>query len=246
MLGHPGAHRASSSYAAPSSTSLAESSRLSIASSLNVIGPSQSISSPLSDRWTCSIASATSRLVSVFSIRSRHSPAAAPREEGHEEKGTTRCGGACQARGRMRTRTLIGAPSYSGTGRFWALCLWGADATHRRGIDFVDLTDDRDRERPHKVGCTLDRVSNGQPRRRHSERIRTERAEGVVELLDCACRALALEAREPEREVHRDTPHRRGTTPPPSAHTARTGQDRGAEGATARRRTDASSGRLGR
>ena len=36
--------------------------------------PSQSIPSQRSDSWICSTASATSRLVSVFSIRSRHSP----------------------------------------------------------------------------------------------------------------------------------------------------------------------------
>ena len=43
-------------------------------SSWNVTGPSQSIPSQRSDSWICSVASATSRLVSVFSIRSRHSP----------------------------------------------------------------------------------------------------------------------------------------------------------------------------
>src|SRR5438094_8689465 len=43
-------------------------------SSWKVTGPSQSIPSQRSDSWICSTDSATSRLVSVFSIRSRHSP----------------------------------------------------------------------------------------------------------------------------------------------------------------------------
>src|SRR5579884_4047535 len=64
-----------SSYAFPSATSRWASSRaVCIRSSWNVTGPSQSIPSQRSDSWICSTDSATSRLVSVFSIRSRHSP----------------------------------------------------------------------------------------------------------------------------------------------------------------------------
>src|SRR5262245_60386908 len=43
-------------------------------SSWNVGSPSQSIPSQRSERWIWSTDSSTSRLVSVFSIRSRHSP----------------------------------------------------------------------------------------------------------------------------------------------------------------------------
>ena len=43
-------------------------------SSWNVSSPSQSSPSQRSDSWICSVASATSRLVSVFSMRSRNSP----------------------------------------------------------------------------------------------------------------------------------------------------------------------------
>ena len=53
---------------------LRSSRQRSIASSWNRTGPSQSIPSQESERWICSTDSATSRLVSVFSMRSRHSP----------------------------------------------------------------------------------------------------------------------------------------------------------------------------
>ena len=65
----------SSSYAVPSATSLAASScARSRRSSWNVVSPSQSMPSQRSERSICATDSATSRLVSVFSIRSRHSP----------------------------------------------------------------------------------------------------------------------------------------------------------------------------
>ena len=65
----------SSSYALPSATSCSATLRQSsIRSSWNVCSPSQSIPSQRSDSWIWSTASATSREVSVFSIRSRYSP----------------------------------------------------------------------------------------------------------------------------------------------------------------------------
>jgi hypothetical protein len=65
----------SSTYALSFRTRSSASSRaLSAVSSWNVVGPSQSMPSQRSDSWICSVASATSRLVSVFSIRSRFTP----------------------------------------------------------------------------------------------------------------------------------------------------------------------------
>src|SRR5262245_32798669 len=65
----------SSSYALPSATSRCASSRQrSIRSSWNVSSPSQSRPSQPSESRICSVAVSTSRLVSVFSIRSRNSP----------------------------------------------------------------------------------------------------------------------------------------------------------------------------
>ena len=65
----------SSSYALPSATSRAASVRQrSAPSSWKRVAPSHSIPSQRSDSSICPTASATSRLVSVFSIRSRHSP----------------------------------------------------------------------------------------------------------------------------------------------------------------------------
>src|SRR5438309_1898117 len=65
----------SSSYALPSSTSRRASwAQSAIRSSWNVTSPSQSSPSQRSDSWICSVASATSRPVSVFSIRRRNSP----------------------------------------------------------------------------------------------------------------------------------------------------------------------------
>ena len=52
---------------------------LSAVSSWKLTSPSQSIPSQISDSLICAVASATSRLVSVFSIRSRISPPAAAR-----------------------------------------------------------------------------------------------------------------------------------------------------------------------
>ena len=99
----------SSSYAFPSASSCCASSRQrSIASSWNVTGPSQSIPSHCSERWICSVASATSRLVSVFSIRSRHSPSR-PRANS-QLKRKVRTPPMCRnpvGLGAMRTRTLM-------------------------------------------------------------------------------------------------------------------------------------------
>ena len=65
----------SSSYALPSSTSRRASSAQSLMrSSWNVTSPSQSSPSQRKDSWICSVASATSRPVSVFSMRSLNSP----------------------------------------------------------------------------------------------------------------------------------------------------------------------------
>ena len=80
----------------------------SIRSSWKVTGPSQSIPSQRSDSWICSIASATSRLVSVFSIRSRHSP---PCWRANSQLNrNVRTPPTCRkpvGLGAMRTRTLI-------------------------------------------------------------------------------------------------------------------------------------------
>ena len=65
----------SSSYALPSETSRCASSRaMSAVSSWKRTSPSQSMPSQISELLIWSTASATSRLVSVFSIRSRISP----------------------------------------------------------------------------------------------------------------------------------------------------------------------------
>ena len=65
----------SSKYALSSSTSrFAAAAAGSIESSWKVTGPSQSMPIHFSDCWIWSTASATSREVSVFSIRNRHSP----------------------------------------------------------------------------------------------------------------------------------------------------------------------------
>ena len=65
----------SSLYALPSATSCSPKRRASSKrSSWKCTGPSQSMPSQRSDSWICSTDSSTSRLVSVFSIRSRHSP----------------------------------------------------------------------------------------------------------------------------------------------------------------------------
>ena len=77
----------SSSYALPSATSRAASVRQrSAPSSWKRVSPSHSIPSQRSDSSICPTASATSRLVSVFSIRSRHSPPLAAREEPVEQE----------------------------------------------------------------------------------------------------------------------------------------------------------------
>ena len=78
------------------------------ASSRNVTGPSQSIPSHRSDPCICSTDSVTSRLVSVFSMRSRHSPLW-PRANSQSKRNAARrrCGGSRSARvpcGRGRTR----------------------------------------------------------------------------------------------------------------------------------------------
>ena len=81
----------------------------------SVTGPSQSIPSQRSERWICSVASATSRLVSVFSIRSRHSP---PRPRAKSQlKRNVRTPPMWRnpvGLGAMRTRTLIGPDAIRG------------------------------------------------------------------------------------------------------------------------------------
>ena len=100
----------SSSYAFLSATSCSASPRQrSIASSWKRTGPSQSMPSQASDRWICSTDSATSRLVSVFSIRSRDSP---PRPRAKSQlKRNVRTPPMCRnpvGDGAMRTRTAMG------------------------------------------------------------------------------------------------------------------------------------------
>src|SRR6266540_2753336 len=102
----------SSSYAFPSAASLRASSwQRSIRSSWNVIEPSQSMPSHVSERWICSTDSATSRLVSVFSIRSRHSPPR-PRAKSQLKRKvrTPPMWRRSVGIGGMRTRTLMRAP----------------------------------------------------------------------------------------------------------------------------------------
>ena len=64
----------SSSYACPASTSRCASSWQRCMRSSWKLSASQSRPSQASERWICSVAPSTSRFMSVFSIRSRHSP----------------------------------------------------------------------------------------------------------------------------------------------------------------------------
>src|SRR5689334_21599155 len=114
----------SSSYAFPSSTSRRASSAQSrMRSSWKVTAPSQSRPSQRSDSWICSVASATSRLVSVFSMRSLNSP---PLWRANSQlKSAVRTFPMCRkpvGEGAMRTRTDI------------PLSLW-APRGHRRYED---------------------------------------------------------------------------------------------------------------
>ena len=87
----------------------ASSRTSSIRSSWKVTGPSQSIPSQRSDSWICSTASATSRLVSVFSIRSRHSPPCwRAKSQLKRNVRTPPMWRKPVGLGAMRTRTLIG------------------------------------------------------------------------------------------------------------------------------------------
>src|SRR5918992_6095383 len=126
----------SSSYALPSATSCAASSRhRSMASSWYVISPSQSMPIQRSDSLIWSTASATSRLVSVFSIRSRHSPPS-PRAKSQLKRNVC-TPPMCRnpvGLGAMRTLTVI-APVSLDDVLLGAHCSGGVKGALERGLE---------------------------------------------------------------------------------------------------------------
>ena len=223
----------SSSYAAPSATRRAPSSRQrSIASSWNVTGPSQSIPSQESERWIWSTASATSRLVSVFSMRSRHYAASA-REEPVEEEGVDRPdveepgrrrrhADADAHRGRHGSQVVVDQLRVGRPGR--------ANRWHERGRDEAD---ERDRERPHNVGWTPIRAATG-PAAAIPTGMSTNQPSASYELTrDCACAGTSRWNTVNQRARCIAMRRRRGTTPRRAARPGRRGRGPATAGGSA-------------